>query len=302
MQNQKTFRSAFVALIGRPNSGKSTLMNTVLQEQLSVVTPLPQTTRRNLKGILTTDSSQLIFVDTPGIHQGKHVFNQSMIKEACTILEEQGIDIICYVVDLSREFGEEEKSIADMISNSTVNILIVFNKIDLVESPPTKIGHFYELFPQFSKIPQIQICANLPEARGKFLDALDPFLTEGPCYFDPEELTDANLRFFAAEFIRKQIILNTREEVPHACFVEVESYKEDQGKHRINATIHVETSGQRGIIVGKGGSIITRIRKNAEKEMAAMAQVPVSITCHIKVSPKWRDNESFLRFMGLPSK
>jgi GTP-binding protein Era len=302
MQNQKTFKSAFVALIGRPNSGKSTLMNTVLQEQLSVVTPLPQTTRRNLKGILTTDDFQLVFVDTPGIHQGKHVFNQSMIKEARTVLEEQGIDIICYIVDLSRKFGEEETSIANMISNSTENILIVFNKIDLVDAPEKKIQHFFELFPQFSKLPRIQISANLPEARKKFLDALDPFLSEGPCYFDPEELTDANLRFFAAEFIRKQIILNTREEVPHACFVEIESYKEEQDKHRINATIHVETSGQRGIIVGKGGSVITRIRKNAEKEMASLVQMPVSITCHIKVSPKWRDNEGFLKHMGLPVK
>jgi GTP-binding protein Era len=302
MQNQKTFKSAFVALIGRPNSGKSTLMNTVLQEQLSVVTPLPQTTRRNLKGILTTDDFQLVFVDTPGIHQGKHVFNQSMIKEARTVLEEQGIDIICYIVDLSRKFGEEETSIANMISNSTENILIVFNKIDLVDAPEKKIQHFFELFPQFSKLPRIQISANLPEARKKILDALDPFLSEGPCYFDPEELTDANLRFFAAEFIRKQIILNTREEVPHACFVEIESYKEEQDKHRINATIHVETSGQRGIIVGKGGSVITRIRKNAEKEMASLVQMPVSITCHIKVSPKWRDNEGFLKHMGLPVK
>jgi len=264
------------------------------------VTPLPQTTRRNLKGILTTDNFQLVFVDTPGIHQGKHVFNKSMIKEACTILEEQEVDIICYIVDLSREFGEEEISIAKMLSNSTVNILIVFNKIDLVEAPEKKIQHFFDLLPQFSKMPQIKISANLPEAREKFLDAIDPFLPEGPCYFDPEEITDANLRFFAAEFIRKQIILNTREEVPHACFVEIESYKEDQDKHRINATIHVETSGQRGIIVGKGGSIITRIRKNAEKEMATMVQMPVSITCHIKVSPKWRDNEKFLKFMGLP--
>ena len=118
MQNQKSFKSAFVALIGRPNSGKSTLMNTVLQEQLSVVTPLPQTTRRNLKGILTTDDFQLIFVDTPGIHQGKHVFNQSMIKKPVPFLKNR-IDIICYIVDLSREFGEEETSTANMISTLT---------------------------------------------------------------------------------------------------------------------------------------------------------------------------------------
>ncbi len=302
MQNKNSFRSAFIALIGRPNSGKSTLMNTVLEEQLSVVTPLPQTTRRNLRGILTTDNLQLIFVDTPGIHQGKHVFNQSMIKQASSVVQEQGIDIICYIVDLSREFGQEEASIAEMISGVNVNTILVFNKIDIVENPEKKIHQFYELFPQFSNTPQIQISANSSEAKKKFLDALDPFLAEGPCYFDPDEITDANLRFFAAEYIRKQIILNTREEVPHACFVEIESYKEDEDRHRIDATIHVETTGQRGIIVGKAGSVITRIRKNAEKEMSSLVQMPVSITCHIKITPKWRDNEGFLRLMGLPVK
>lgn len=302
MQNQKTFRSAFIALIGRPNSGKSTLMNTVLEQQLSVVTPLPQTTRCNLKGILTTDDFQLIFVDTPGIHQGKHVFNQTMIKQARTVVEEQGIDILCYIVDLSREYGEEEAIIAKMVSATDVKKMVVFNKIDMIKDTETKIQQFFNLFPEFSSLPCIKISANSSQSKKSFLDALGPFLPEGPCYFDPEEITDSNLRFFAAEYIRKQIILNTREEVPHATFVEIESYKEDEDRHRVDATIHVETTGQRGIIVGKGGSVIVKIRKNAEKEMADLVQKPVAITCHVKISPKWRDNEGFLRHMGLPLK
>lgn len=277
-------------------------MNTVLEEQLSVVTPLPQTTRSNLRGILTTEDLQLIFVDTPGIHQGKHALNESMIKEARNVVEERGVDLICYIVDLSREFGAEEEVIAKLVSNSKVNTLIVFNKIDAVEKVQEVIDRFYKLYPAFKEKPSIQISANSPSAKKKLLDALEPFISEGPQYFDPEEITDASLRFFAAEYIRKHIILNTREEVPHASFVEIESYKENEDMHRIDATIHVETTGQRGIIVGKGGSVITRIRKNAEKEMSELVQMPVSITCHIKVSPKWRDNEGFLRHMGLPVK
>lgn len=302
METSQSFRSAFIALIGRPNSGKSTLMNTVLEEQLSVVTPLPQTTRQNLRGILTTDNMQLIFVDTPGIHRGKHVFNESMIKEAKNVLEKNGVDLICYIIDLSRDFGDEEKVIAGMMAETSIKTVIVFNKIDIVENSGQKIEKFYELFPAFKEYPSVQISASSSSAKKKFLDFIDPFVPQGPCYYDPEDITDANMRFFAAEFIRKQIILNTREEVPHASFVEIESYKENQGKHSINANIHVETVGQRGIIVGKGGSVIKKIRKDAEKEMAELVQAPVSITCHIKVSPKWRDNESFLRFMGLPLK
>jgi GTP-binding protein Era len=135
-----------------------------------------------------------------------------------------------------------------------------------------------------------------------FLAAVDPFVFEGPQFYDPEDITDASMRFFAAEFIRKQIILNTREEVPHASFVEIESYKENDDQHHIDATIHVETVGQRGIIVGKGGIVIAKIRKAAEQEMRNLVKVPIFITCHIKVTPKWRDNESFLRNMGLPLK
>lgn len=299
MTDQNKFKSAFVALMGRPNSGKSTLMNTILGEQLSVVTPLPQTTRQNLKGVYTTDSMQLVFVDTPGIHKGKYVFNESMINEVHKVIEEQGLDLICYLVDVTRDFGVEEDTVASIIQKSKVKTLLIFNKIDANKKSEAAKELFFSKYPYYRDLPQISLSAIDSKSKEIFLKAVEPFIPEGPQYFDPDDLTDANLRFFAAEYIRKHIILNTKDEVPHAVFVEIESYKELEDHHEIVATIHVETTGQRGIIVGKGGSLITKIRKAAAHDMEELVQTKVKMTCHIKVTPKWRDNERFLRFMGM---
>jgi GTP-binding protein Era len=294
------FKSGFIAFIGRPNSGKSTLMNTVIGEQLSVVTPLPQTTRQNLKGIYTTDSFQLIFIDTPGIHKGKHVFNNSMIKEAKTAFAERGIDLLCYIVDMSRDFGEEERTVAKIVIESGIKTLLVYNKSDLCKKSKVKIEEFLKLFPEFANTPSITLSAIAQESQKVYLDTIVEYIPEGPRYYDPDDLTDASLRFFASEYVRKHVILNTTEEVPHATFVEVESYKETEGVHEISVTIHVETVGQRGIIVGKGGAIINKIKRGAQLDMQELVKTKVSFACHIKVSPRWRDNESFLRMMGLP--
>lgn len=302
MENIKIFKSGFIALMGRPNSGKSTLMNCVIGEQLSVVTPLPQTTRQNLKGIYTTDSMQLVFVDTPGIHKGKYVFNDSMIQEVQNVIKEKGLDVVCYLVDVSREFGEEEDTVASIIGSAGVQTVIVFNKIDINKKYEDVKRSFFEKYPQFKDLPNICISANNEKAKEQFLNLVDPFIPPGPQYFDQDDMTDANMRFFASEYIRKQIILNTKDEVPHAVFVEIESYKEHGDTHIIQAVIHVETTGQRGIIVGKGGAGITRIRKAAAKELEKLIQAKVQLTCHIKVTPKWRDNERFLKFMGMPVK
>lgn len=302
MTDMSTFKSAFIALMGRPNSGKSTLMNTILGEQLSVVTPLPQTTRQNLKGVYTTDSMQLVFVDTPGIHKGKYALNDSMIREVHKIIAEQGLELICYMIDISREFGDEENAVAAIISKSDIKILLVFNKVDKSKNADVVIDSFFDRYPNFSGTPFVKLSAINPDSKDLFLRAVEPFVPEGPRYYDPDDLTDASLRFFAAEFIRKHIILNTKEEVPHAVFVEVEKYKEYEDHHEVDVTIHVETIGQRGIIVGKGGAIINKIRKSAMRDIEKLAHTKVKITCHIKVSPKWRDNENFLRFMGMPVK
>ncbi|MFP4680392.1 MAG: GTPase Era [Chitinispirillaceae bacterium] len=293
------FRSALVALVGRPNSGKSTLMNSVLEEQISIVTSLPQTTRQNLKGVYTSKDMQLVFVDTPGIHKGKYTLNEAMLQEAVSVLSEGGIDLVCYLVDLSRDFGEEESTVARIVSQAAVPVLVIFNKSDLCRNAQSKMEQFFCNFPELSDTAHISMSALSAEARDCFLEAVAPFIPEGPHYFDPDSLTDASMRFLAAEFIRKQIILNTKEEVPHAAFVEIEFYKELPRGHEIDATIHVETQGQKGIIIGNRGVMITRIRKAAQKEIQQLVGERVKLSCHVKVSPGWRDNPRFLRFMGI---
>jgi GTP-binding protein Era len=289
------FRSGFVALLGRPNCGKSTLLNTILGEEVSPATPLPQTTRQRLRGVYTRENIQIVFVDTPGIHKGAHRLNESMLSEAKDAAAEEGIDCLCYLVDLSREFGEEESLAASIVAATRAPKLIVFNKADICTSQVETIGRFYARFPGLKGTPSVTISATRGEDGKRFLAALDPFIKEGPRYYDEETLTDASMRFFAAEFIRKHIILCTREEVPHAVFVEIESYKELPGRHEINAVIHVETIGQKGIIIGKGGSLINRIRTGAERDIRALAACPVNVSCHIKVTPHWRDDPRFIK-------
>ncbi|MDR2591538.1 MAG: GTPase Era [Chitinispirillales bacterium] len=295
--SEKVFRSAFIALFGRPNSGKSTLMNTVLQEQISIATSLPQTTRRNIRGIYTSPDMQLVFVDTPGMHKGKHALNDVMREQAVSAVVSSGMDFICYLVDLSREFGDEEKDCAECAAGASVPVLVVFNKIDICENPDAQIKSFLSTYTQFEKSPYIKLNATASKSKDIFLTAIDPLIPPGPMYFDGESVTDASMRTIAAEFIRKQIILNTREEVPHAVFVEIESYKETAQKHEIVAGIHVETIGQKGIIIGSGGALIEKIKRFARKDIERLVGMRVSLKLHVKVTPQWRDDNNFLRTM-----
>ncbi|MGA2508521.1 MAG: GTPase Era [Chitinispirillaceae bacterium] len=290
-----SFRSGFVALVGRPNCGKSTLLNTVLGEELSPVTPLPQTTRRRMTGVYSGPSMQIVFVDTPGVHKGGRLLNKAMLKEAENAANDDGTDCLCYLVDLSRDFGEEETLVAAIVRRAAVPVLIVFNKKDLCPSVTHQEEHFFSLFPQLANRPSVTISAKKPEAKAAFLAALNPFIKKGPRYFDDETLTDVDMRFLAAEFLRKHIILATRDEVPHAVFVEIESYRELEKCHDIRAVIHVETSGQKGIVIGKKGALIARIRAAAAKEIGLLAGCPVNLSCHLTVTPHWRDDKKFLQ-------
>ncbi|MCL2269284.1 MAG: GTPase Era [Chitinispirillia bacterium] len=295
MDNNK-FRSAFIALFGRPNSGKSTLMNTVLQEQISIVTSLPQTTRQNIKGIYNEDDLQIVFVDTPGMHRGKHTLNEMMREQAVSAVA-SGVDLICYLVDLSREFGDEESDCAGYAALSSVPVLLVFNKIDLCDDVDGKINTFLSAYKGFDGAPAVRISASSPKSKDIFLSAVSPLIPEGPKYFDDDSLTDASMRTIAAEFIRKQIIINTREEVPHAVFVEIEEYKETAQKHEIVAGIHVETQGQKGIIIGAKGVLIDKIKRFARRDIENLVGARVSLKLHVKVTPGWRDDSNFLRTM-----
>lgn len=299
MQSQEDFRSAFVAFVGRPNAGKSTLLNAVIGEELSIVTSLPQTTQRNLRGIYNDESLQLVFVDTPGIHRGKHALNRAMFRESAGILVDAGIDIVCYVVDMSRPSGPEEDEVAGLVSESPAGKCIIFNKTDLCTSVEQYERDFLSRYPGLAGCRRIALCATSGLAGELFLDTVGPLVPRGPKYFPQEYLTDATLRFLAAEFIRKQIIEATSREVPHAAFVEILSYEERNEEHRVEATVHVETKGQKGIVIGRKGKVMQRIQRGAEKDLSRIAGARARIRCHVKVTPKWRDNSRFLAGMGM---
>ncbi len=292
------FRSGMVALVGRPNSGKSTLLNTVLGTELTVVSSLPQTTRRTFRGIYTDASMQIVFVDTPGIHDGGHRYNKAMSAESRGVLRDRGIDVVAYLVDLGREFGDEEDAVAGAVSGAGAAVLVVFNKTDRCSDVEAKVRAFGARYPPLGSVHSVRVQATRAEAKEAFVAAVSPMLPEGPALFPADELTDENMRFFAAEYLRKGIIACTREEVPHACAVEILGYEERPGRHLVDAVIHVETDGQKGIVVGKGGGMLGRIRALAEVEMSRLAGLPVRYRTHVKVSPGWRDKPGFLRQMG----
>jgi len=295
---QSDFRTGVVAMVGRPNAGKSTLVNSIVGEELSVVTSLPQTTRHNFRGIYTSDNVQLVFVDTPGMHARGHAHNRAMTNESRELLRERGVDLVCYVVDMGRDFGPEEDTVAESVVSSGLPLLIIFNKIDRCPDMTTRLSDFRQRYPALNGRPSIHISALSPEARDTFLETAVPMVPEGPPLYPPDEISDENLRFFASEYLRKGIILNTQAEVPHAACVEILQYRESEARHDIEAVIHVETVGQRAILVGKRGSVIGRIRRVAEREMERLTGVPALFHCHVKVTAKWRDKPGFLRSMG----
>lgn len=299
--NNPEHKTGFIAFIGRPNSGKSTLLNTLSGQEISVVSPLPQTTWKNTKGILTADTYQLIIVDTPGIHGGKYTYNKSLFTQSTTMLTDNGIDVICYLVDLSRHSAAEEDRIAELVQRCKNQILIIFNKTDLCPAVEPAIDAFQKRYPALAQKKHIAITATAPQAKELFLSAIIPFIPTGPALYPEDEITDSSMRFFAAEAIRKYIIAHTREEVPHATFVEIIEYKEYETKHIIQAVIHVETQGQKGIIIGKRGALIRAIKKQAQTDLKNLTGVDVTVICHISVTPHWRDDKRFLSEFGLPT-
>jgi GTP-binding protein Era len=241
---------------------------------------------------------QIIFVDTPGMHKGTHRFNKAMLDAASSVLAGKAADVIAYIVDLYRDLGDEEDLVADVVIKSGIPTLVVFNKIDMCPDVDAKVAQFYARYPALVQRPSIRVSAKDEKTRDLFVKALTPLLPVGPALFPSEDLTDENMRYFAAEYLQKGIILSTREEVPHACFVEINQYKEEEDRHIVEASIHVETEGQKGIIIGKGGKMIGKIRGIAEHELSRLAGLPVSYRIHIQVTPKWRDDARFIKDMG----
>ncbi len=289
-------KTGYVALLGRPNTGKSTLLNTLLKQHIAAVSPKPQTTRKHLLGIYTDDDSQILFLDAPGIHRCKIAIDDSMDRSINRVLKDA--DIIVCMTDPTREPGDEDSLAAERAAASKKPTIIAINKIDVADKDGIKkCTEFYH-----SILPNAQVIeiAAIDEKRSlPLLNALKKRLPSGPFSYDEDEITDVYERDIAAEFIRETLLEQLKQEVPHCVAVVIDKWVEKGSRVSISATLHIEREGHRGIIIGKGGERIKAIRESATKRIEEFLQTRVTLSLFVKVTPDWRNNKKFLTDVGL---
>ncbi len=291
------FRSGFVGIVGRPNVGKSTLMNYLIGQKVAITSPIAQTTRNRLRGILTTHEAQIIFVDTPGIHKPHHELGKVLVHNARTAIA--SVDLVLFVVDGSVPAGRGDQFIADLLTQQQTPVFVGMNKIDL-RSPDTAtdITASYQAMAEANHWRICEFSAvtgdNLPELQAQLIQGMEV----GPYYYPPDLITDQPERFIMGELIREQILYHTREEVPHSVAIAIDRVEEDTTITRILATIHVERDSQKGILIGKRGSMLKTIGTAARQQMQKLITGKVYLELFVKVEPKWRQSRMRLAELG----
>ena len=295
------YRSGFVTLLGRPNVGKSTLINKFIGEKITITSPVAQTTRNKLKGILTKENGQIIFVDTPGFHKPHHLLGEILVKNAKSAIN--GVDMVILVLDSSVEPGSGDEYIKDFLVANKTEFIVVLNKWDLVTKECKNIRlKQYKNFIGNCKSFQI-VSASDGIGCSELIDIIINFLPKGPMLYEEDTICDQPLENLLSDLVREQVLLNTREEVPHSVAVKIEKIKEikkDNGKNftAILATIIVERTSQKGILIGKKGSMLKTIGQTARINMKKLINGPVHLELFVKVIPNWRKKESKLMEFG----
>ena len=294
---EDNFKSGFVALIGRTNVGKSTLLNLLVGEKVSAIANKVQTTRTAIKGIVNREKSQIIFIDTPGIHKPKTKLNETMIETSFTSIEDA--DIILFLIEATSEnIGKGDRVILDKIKEANKKTILIINKIDLIKRENLlKLIDIYRKEYNFEAV--IPIEATNIKYKNIVLDEIEKNLNEGPVYYDTEEYTDQTLRQLAEETIREKALKLLKDEVPHGIFVEVEKLKERKNKQKesiydIEATIYCLRNSHKGIIIGKNGEMLKRIGRSARIDMEQNFGVKVNLKTWVKVKEDWQENDLFV--------
>ena len=290
------YKSGFVAVVGRPGVGKSTLLNQLVGQKIAIVSDTPQTTRNRILGILTLPEAQILFLDTPGIHKPQHKLGEYMVNSARSSLRE--VDLILFVSDVTESVGPGERFILDMLKEEQTPVVLVLNKVDLV--PKDKLLPIisqYSAFRDFTAIVPISALAGTNTDR--LLTVIKDLLPEGPQYYPEDEVTDQPERVVAAEFIREKIFRLTREEIPHSTAVEVEEMKtRPNGDVFLRATIYVERESQKGIIIGAKGAMLKEIGQQARLDLESIFDSRFFVDLWVKVKSDWRNKEGSLRMFG----
>ncbi len=298
MRQQNSFRSGFVALAGRPNVGKSTLLNALLKQKIAAVSPRPQTTRRRQLGILTLDEGQIIFMDTPGIHKPVHKLGEFMNQVALDALEDA--DVIVWMVDISVDPTDEDRIVATKL-NALKNrppVLLALNKADLLNSAALqeKSRHYQILCPDAAPIV---LSATTGRGQDQLLNEIFKRLPPGSPFYDEEQITDLYEREIAADLVREAALLHLRDEVPHSLAVRIEEYKErSEDTAYIAATLLVERESHKGIVIGRGGEMLKKIGTSARQAIEEMSGRKIFLELRVKVAKNWRNNPAVLRQLG----
>jgi GTPase len=295
---EQAFKSGFVTLIGRPNVGKSTLINRLLRQKVAAVSPRPQTTRRRQLGILTTDEYQIIFMDTPGIHKGKDRLDEYMNSTAQeTILD---ADIVVWIVDASVEPHSEDMMIADILKNlpRLPTLVVLLNKVDTLSEEEREVRkQVYSTLVESTVV--CEISALHGEGQDELLNVLLNHLPEGPLYYDREQITDFYEREIAADLIRQACLEELRDEIPHGIAVRIDEYKErSDDQTYVHATIIVSRDSHKGIVIGKGGLMLKQIGTLARKEIEEMTGSKIFLELRVKTNKNWRNNPDVLNYLG----
>ncbi len=290
------FKSGFVAIVGRPNVGKSTLMNKLVGQKVAITSPVAQTTRNRLRGILTTPEAQIIFVDTPGIHKPHHELGKVLVQNAQGAIN--SVDLVLFVVDSSTEAGGGDRFIAELLQRSQTPVILGLNKIDLQPADSQAIDASYSELIEGTNWPLVKFSALAGQGIEKLQNLLIENLEPGPYYYPPDLVTDQPERFIMAELIREQILLRTRQEIPHSVAIAIERVEETPKITKVYAAINVERQSQKGILIGKKGSMLKEIGIQARQQIQKLIAGEVYLELFVKVKPKWRQSRLQLAELG----
>jgi len=290
---QAGFRSGYVSILGRPNAGKSTLLNALVGAKVAIVSEKPQTTRASLQGVVNTAGAQIIFLDTPGIHESNTLLNRRMMETVRDALTDR--DVLLYLADATTGFTEKDAQALDVLRKVTTPVLLLLTKIDRIQDKRRLLPLIeqYKAAREFDEY--IPVSSITREGLDRVREEIVKRLPEGPAYFPPDYLTDQPERFLAAELIREQVLRETRQEVPHAIAVLVDEWAETPKLTRIAATIYVERTGQKAIVIGAKGAALKKIGTLARHEMERIFSRKIFLELFVKVQKDWRESPEFLR-------